>query len=128
MARTTVEDVLEILDDSTIDETILEGYINSANIFVTAQLAGKSLSTDLLKEIERWMTAHMVASTRERQIKKAGAGGGVEVEYTGYWSTGLNGTTYGQTAVLLDTSGTLTALAQGKLPAWSKAVPTPKTV
>jgi hypothetical protein len=128
MARTTVEDVLEILDDSTIDETILEGYINSANIFVTAQLAGKSLSSDLLKEIERWMTAHMVASTRERQIKKAGAGGGVEVEYTGYWSTGLNGTTYGQTAVLLDTSGTLTALAQGKLPAWSKAVPTPKTV
>jgi hypothetical protein len=125
MSRVIADDVIAILDDTTVDEDIIETYIISANIFVNAHLTGKGLNESLLKEIERWMTAHMIASTRERQIKKAGAGG-AEVEYTGYWSTGLNGTSYGQMCVALDTSKTLEAMAQGKLPAWSKAVPTPK--
>ncbi len=123
MARTNVTDVKAILDDTTLTDAQVEAYIESANVFVTDVLSGAGLSTDALKDIERWITAHMIASTRERQIKKAGAGG-AEVEYTGYWSVGLLGTTYGQTAVLFDTSGTLQALAQNKLAAWSKAVPT----
>ncbi len=123
MSRTTVDLVKDILDDTGLSDTIIESFIDGANTFVTANLGGKSLSTALLTEIERWIAAHMIASTRERTAKKAGAGG-AEIEYTGYWSTGLNGTSYGQMAVTLDTSKTLEALAQGKLAAWSKAVPT----
>lgn len=121
MARTTVELVTDILDATTLEYDVLQSFIDGANTFVTAQLGGKGLSTALLTEIERWIAAHMVSHTRERQIKKAGAGG-AEVEYTGLWGKGLNGTSYGQMAVMLDTSKTLEAMAQGKLAAWSKAV------
>ena len=123
MARTTVDLVKDILDDTGLSDTIIESFIDGANTFVTANLGSKSLSTALLTEIERWIAAHMIASTRERTAKKAGAGG-AEVEYTGYWSKGLDGTSYGQMAVTLDTSKTLEAMSQGKLAAWSKAVPT----
>lgn len=123
MARVVVADVVAILDDTTLGDPIIETFIGSANVFVTEQLTGKGLSDDTLKEIERWIAAHMIAYTRERQIKKAGAGG-AEVEYTGNWGLGLLGTSYGQMAVMLDTSKTLEGIAQGKLAAWSKAVPT----
>jgi len=123
MARTTIALVKNILEDTSLSDTIIQSYISGANVFVTAQLDGKGLSDALLAEIERWMAAHMITHTVERQIKKAGAGG-AEVEYTGYWGTGLSGTSYGQMAVSLDTTKTLEALAKGKLAAWSKAVPT----
>jgi hypothetical protein len=123
MARTTIALVTDILDDTTLEDDVLQSFIDAANTFVTAALGGEGLSVALLTEIERWVAAHMVSHTRERQIKKAGAGG-AEVEYTGFWGKGLNGTSYGQMAVMLDTSKTLEAMAQGKLAAWSKAVST----
>lgn len=125
MARTNVTDVKAILDDTTLSGSVITSFINGANTFVTEQLSSKGLSDSLLKEIERWVAAHMISMTRERQIKKAGAGG-AEVEYTGYWSYGLNATNYGQMAISLDTSKTLEAIAANKLPAWTKAVPSPK--
>ena len=124
MARVTATEVKAILDDSELTDAQVDVYITSANTFVTDVLTDASLTVATMKEIERWMTAHMIAMTRERQVKKAGAGG-AEVEYVGYWSTGLNGTSYGQMAVSLDTSKTLEAMAKGKLAAWSKAVATP---
>ena len=124
MARVTATEVKAILDDSELTDAQVDVFITSANTFVTDALTAASLTVATMKEIERWLTAHMIASTRERQIKKAGAGG-ADVEYTGYWSTGLNGTSYGQMAVSLDTSKTLEAMAQGKLAAWTKAVATP---
>ncbi len=123
MARTTKELVRDIMDDVVLDDVILDSYIESANTFVTSALGKKGMGETVLSEIERWVTAHMIASTRDRQIKKAGAGG-AEVEYTGKWGEGLNGTSYGQMAVTLDTSRTLSAMAQGKLAAWTYVVPT----
>ena len=124
MARTTIALVKDILDDTMLSDPVLDSFIDGAHTFVNHHLQGK-VSEQLLTEIERWIAGHMIASTRERQLKKAGAGG-AEVEYTGYWSYGLNGTMYGQMAVSLDTSKTLEAIAQGKMPAWTKAVPTGK--
>jgi hypothetical protein len=121
MARVTVDDIYNIID--TTDEDMVEACISSANVFVTATLVGKGLTDPVLKEIERWLTGHMIASTKERQIKKAGAGG-AEVEYVGKFDIGLYGTSYGQMAVALDTSGTLVALAKGKGQAWTYSVPT----
>jgi len=123
MARVTVDDVLDIID--TTDEDMVDACIISANAFVTNTLTGKGLNDSIMKEIERWLTGHMVASTKERQIKKAGAGG-AEVEYVGKFDLGLYGTTYGQMAVMLDTSGTLTDIAKAKSYAWTFAVPTAK--
>ncbi len=120
--RTTVEKVTDILDDTELDDEIIESFINSANIFVTASLSGKGMSDALLAEIERWLSAHMVASTRERTAKKEAAGT-ASIEYSGTWGEGLLSTSYGQTAVAMDTSGTLAAIAQGKLTAQIYAVP-----
>lgn len=120
--RTTTDLVTNILDETTLDVDVIEAYINSANVFVTAYLGTKGLSDDLLANIEMWLAAHMIVVTRERAIKEAGAGGAY-VKYAGEWGEGLLGSTYGQMAVNLDTSGTLINLAKQKSSAWSKAVP-----
>ena len=41
MARTNIEDVKNILDETTLSDVILTAYVNSANVFVTAALTGK---------------------------------------------------------------------------------------
>ncbi len=120
--RTTVEKVQDILDDTELDDEIIESFINSANVFVTASLSGKGLSAALLTEIERWLSAHMIASTRERTASKEAAGT-ASIEYSGKWGEGLLSTSYGQTAVTMDTSGTLAAIAQGKIAAQIYAIP-----
>ena len=119
--RVTVDEVKTIID-TTLTATIITGYIKSANAFVTASLGTVLTDAIVLKEIERWMSAHMIAATKERQSKKEAAGG-ASIEYVGYWSTGLNGTSYGQMAIAIDTSRTLSAMAGGKQFAWTKAIP-----
>ena len=121
MARTTVDDVKNILDDTGLSDAILLAFVNSANVFVTATLTGKSLSDAVMEEIEKWIAAHMVTITRERVTKKEGAGGAF-IEYAGQWGRGLASTSYGQMAINLDTSETLQALADGKRTATSRAI------
>ena len=120
--RTTIDAVTNILDDTALDSNVIEDYINSANVFVTAALGAKGLSDALLAEIEMWMAAHMISVTRERVYKEAGAGGAY-VKYAGAWGEGLLGSTYGQMAVSLDISGTLVNIAKGKSNAWVHAIP-----
>ena len=120
--RTTVDKVIEILDDTSLEDAIIESFINGAYTFVTAQLSSKITNEDLLTEIERWVAAHMIASTRERTAKEEQAGG-AQIKYTGQWGTGLDGTSYGQMAVMLDTTGTLAALVQRKGKASMRAIP-----
>jgi len=120
--RTTLQKVKDILDDTSLSDAILTSVIDSANIFVTESLTGKGLSDNALAEIERWLAGHMVAVTRERTAAKEGAGTAF-IHYTGTWGEGLLSTSYGQTAVMLDTSGTLANIAKVKSSAWVKAVP-----
>lgn len=120
MARTTVTLVKDIITTELTDP-IIESYVDGANVFVTTQLDGKSLTDATLAEIERWIAAHMIAVSKEQQIKEAGAGG-AEVKYTGYWSYGLLATNYGQMAISLDSSGTLSSISKGKSKAWTIAI------
>lgn len=119
--RTTVSKVKDILDETTLSYSQINAYITSANVFVTSLLGSKGLSDNLMAEIERWITAHMIVITRERMAKSAKAGG-AEIEYLGKYGEGLGSTPYGQTAISLDTSETLTSNTDGKKTAWSKAV------
>ena len=123
MARVTEAEVLEIMDND-LEEGDVSPFVISANVFVTQHLGGK-LSEDVLKEIERWVAAHMVASTKDRQIKDTGADNAY-IKYTGYWSEGLNGTSYGQMAIALDATGTLAILAKGKRNVYTHAVEHPE--
>ena len=121
MARTTVDDVKNILDNTGLTDAVITAFINDANIFVTAHLTGEGLDDDELESIEKWIAAHMITITRERMAAKEGAGG-AEITYIGKWGEGLMSTPYGQMAIELDTSDTLLKLAQGKKEASSRAV------
>lgn len=113
--RTTATKVKALLDNSTLTDAQVDEFIISANLFVTNHLGGEGLANDTLTDIERWIAAHMISVTRERQAKKEEAGS-AKVEYAGDWGSGLNMTSYGQMAVKLDTTGTLEDLADGKKP------------
>jgi hypothetical protein len=113
MARVTAEEVRAIIE-TTATETQMQEYIFSAEVFIDSVFAGSSLSNNLMKEIERWITAHLIASSRDRQATEEGAGGA----YVKYGSAGkkdrLYSTTYGQQAILLDPTGILDELSSKK--------------
>jgi len=121
MGRVTATEVKAIMDGVTLADAVIDSYIIGANTIVTDNLGSSTLSVAMLKEIERWLAAHLVAITRERTAKKEGAGG-ASIEYTGDWGEGFSSTSYGQTAIALDSTGTLAGLT-GK-PASIYTVPT----
>jgi len=108
MSRVDASEVKEIIETSMSDSAI-EAYITAANLTVTKYLDDEDLDDAQLKEIERWLTAHLIASTKERSISKentmqAGA------SYDGKTGMGLDATLYGQQVKILDTTGTLASL------------------
>lgn len=110
--RTTATDVKLIIDTSLADATI-EAYIGTASDFVDNALAGTTLSENSLTIIEKWLTAHLIASTQERVTTEEGAGGAY-AKYAGVFGEGLKSTPYGQMAITLDMTGTLVNIAAGK--------------
>lgn len=119
--RATEQEVLDIMN-TTLTTDQIRPYLTSANAFVTDILSSTTLSAATLKEIERWLTAHMVTVVRERLAKEAGAGGAY-IKYAGEWGEELSSTQYGQMVLMLDTSNTLRNLKEGKFKAWTVAVP-----
>jgi len=107
MPRVTDAEVFAIIDTSLTD---IDVFINTANMMVTSWLETARLTDETLKEIERYLSAH-VLSVQDQRVKSVG----VDVlseSYQGQWGMGLNGTSYGQMAILLDTSGTLGKIAK----------------
>jgi hypothetical protein len=120
--RVTEEEVIEVMPaDTTLTEDTILPFVTSANAFVTDLLA--SVHTDgILKEIEKWLAAHMATVVRERLSKEAGAGGAY-IKYAGEWGQELSSTQFGQMVLMLDTSNTLRNLKDGRKQAYTYAVP-----
>jgi hypothetical protein len=110
MARTTATAVKKIIDTDLTDG-IVEAYIDDASALVDQQLTNEGLGSTLLTSIEKWLAAHMIATSRERMAKKEGAGG-ASIEYTGKFGEGLAATPYGQQVRELDTTGKLASLGR----------------
>jgi len=108
-ARVTDSEVKQIIETS-ID---VGPFIQAANLVVTDQLASANLGDDFLKEIERWLSAHLVA-IRERQAKSEKTDD-ASVTYFGKDGLGLDSTPYGQQVKVLDVSGTLALLGKKKV-------------
>ena len=106
--RVTAAEVLAIMDNVVLSDALVGGYITGAHTLVNEALG--TGTTDILKEIERWLSAHLIAVTRERQAKKEGAGG-ASIEYTGDYGSGLSSTSYGQMVMAMDTTGAMAALS-----------------
>jgi len=103
MTRVTADEV-KVVIETELTDPIIEAYISSANVMVTNIMSGSNASSDLLKEIERWLTAHMIAVSKERVASKEGAGGAY-IEYSGEFAAGLASTSYGQMVKSLDSTG-----------------------
>ena len=107
--RVTATEVKAILDtDTTLTDPQIEAIIVSANVMVNEVMASTEV-TDILTELERWLSAHMIAISKDRQVIKAEAGG-AGVTYTGAYGLGLKSTSYGQMVLTLDTTGAFAAL------------------
>ena len=111
MARVTDSEVAAILDT---DVSSFTPFITAANTLVTTVLStpAKITNTTLLKEIERWLAAHFFKCSLEPQEKVQEVG---ETKSTFFGASNeslLNSTLYGQTALALDTSGSLANLGK----------------
>lgn len=107
MSITTASDVKAILDTALSDQDI-GAFINGATELVNNTLS--ALPEALRNEIVRWLSAHLIASTREQQIAEAGAGP-ASVKFQGTTGLGLDSTQYGQQVKVLDYTGTLAGLS-----------------
>lgn len=103
--RVTVDEVKQII---TVPSTLeIVPFIRAANLTVTSKLGSSTtLSTAQKKEIERWLSAHFIATSKVRQ-SRVDELGDAKIEYSGRYGLGLNATSYGQQVMLLDTTGVL---------------------
>jgi hypothetical protein len=95
---------------TTLADAIVDAYILAAEEMVTNVLStDTTLSAALLKEIGRWLAAHMIAATKERMETEAGAGGAY-IKYAGTFGEAFSSTPYGQMVLQLDTTGKFASL------------------
>ncbi|PHR87490.1 MAG: hypothetical protein COA78_37085 [Blastopirellula sp.] len=108
---TTVAEVRELITLMAEDNTILHNFINTANVYREANLASSGLSTVVLTEIEKYLACHFAAMAEEKGgIVRETIDDATDV-YNNDYGPGLRSTRFGQTAIILDTSGTLAGLA-----------------
>lgn len=117
MARVTATEVKEIISTNLSDSEVAP-FITLANQLVTLKLSTKTaLSSDNLKEIERWISAHYIALYEKREAGRGIIGfGNVGGAYgkDPFMGFGLGSTFYGQSAMELDITGALTELGKTK--------------
>ncbi len=114
MPRTTNAAVEEILSDE-YDAGIalsLTTCVAAAELIVDEQLAVLgTLSEFRLEHIERYLAAHFYGISKPRFTSEAYGQGDIDLTIQSKVDIGLRLTHYGQTAIILDTSGVLSALA-----------------
>ena len=108
--RVTGTEVKEIFE-TELTSSQLDPFIKTANALINSQSDILALSSALLIEIELWLSAHY-ASAKDQRIAYQDYGL-TKVKFQGKYETALFSTDYGQTAVGLDTSGTLKDIASG---------------
>jgi hypothetical protein len=110
--RVTATEVKEIMDNCTVLDAVVETFITASEAVITKVFASDtSISATLLKEIERWFTAHMIASTLHRTTAHEEIDD-VRAIYTGKWGMGLDSTPYGQMTKQLDTTGKMSNIGK----------------
>ena len=112
--RTTVDEIKKIMPD--IDPLIedLQPFIDAAVTLVDELIVPTNkLTTDQLTDVETWLAGHFISIPDPQTIREAAGsiGGTYQIPRAGQ---GLEGTSYGQQAMLLDLSG--------ELARWSKSL------
>ena len=118
MARVIPTEVKKIISVTKKTDLQVEPFITAANLLVTEELAGKGFTNARLKEIERWLAAHFLAIDEDKaRVVEVGIGESrrrMGENTRGVLGETLKMTRWGQQAMLLDSSGTLSTLATQK--------------
>lgn len=124
--RVTSTDVKEILV-TALTGSQLDPFITVANLIVTEKLGDSGLGDALLKEIERWLSAHFiyVSNPSYSSINKNARGtviseriGDTSISYSDISQSKninlglLSSTVYGQQAITMDLTGILANLGK----------------
>jgi hypothetical protein len=103
--RITYSEVLEIMDNCTVGTSIINNLIIEASAIVDSVfIEDETMTEAMLKSVEKWLTAHMLASTLSRTTSEEKLGD-ASLTYTGKWGQGLSSTPYGQMVLILDVTG-----------------------
>ena len=108
--RVTHAELILIFDTDIADTT---PFITTANLIVTDKLDSEGFTAAHLKEIEQYLAAHF-ASLMDPRIAQEKIGE-VAVTYEGKTGLGLDGTKYGQTVKMLDTTGILASMGKRRV-------------
>jgi len=119
MARVTAAEVKAIMDNCTLADATIEAFITPGSLLIDSAFGATDVDP-LTIQIEKWLVAHMLASTIARTTSKEKVGD-AEVTYTGTWGMRLESTPYGQMVLILDITGLLANF--GKMSASIYAVP-----
>lgn len=107
-------DVKAIIEGVDFDTT---PFIETADVIVQEHLATKISNADLLEKITLYLAAHFVALTAERGgLIRSSAMDAAET-YADVFKGGFRSTRYGQQALALDYTSTLTAISMGNITA-----------
>jgi len=99
-------DVAGTLGDTDLSDSRLQDEIGTARRAYEQRIDGEHVEPDVKDDVVERLAAHLIASGPERQVDSGGEGGG-SVTFAGDTGMGLNATTHGQMAVLLDPTGQL---------------------
>lgn len=103
MARTTYTEVKKVIN-TALEDGEINDLIDFANRMVTTILNSSGLTSAQLKDIETYLTAHLIAISMERQTVEEKVGD-VWVKYHDNPDGWLNLSNYGMTIIAMDTSG-----------------------
>lgn len=110
--RVTEEQVREIIPTSAL--VSIKPFIDAANAltdYVSSQDSQNLLNSALLIQIEKYLAAHFYEA-RDPQYDEKKTGDASSV-FQGEWGMGLDRTSWGQNAKMLDVTGTLRSISKG---------------
>lgn len=109
----TIAEVKLLLGETELTDDEMTAYITSSNVMLDNILGEAELPSTLMLEMEKWLCCHLITTARQRQSTKELAGS-AEVRYSDIFGQNLLSTTFGQTLVVMDPTGTLLTLASNK--------------
>ncbi len=108
--RPTEAQIRAIITTQRTPEQV-ESFIDSTMVLIEDLLDGSGYSDSRKREIYRWVTAHLIASTAEEGVLSSDSYGGASHGYArAQLKMFLQGTTYGQQALMFDEDDLLNGL------------------
>lgn len=105
MSVRTTKTAVKYVIQTALEDDEIDALITQANLIVTRTVGDEGLAADLLKDMETWLTAHLIAIGKERQPLSEKVGD-IWLTFEKIGASGfLEQTTFGQMVLFLDTTG-----------------------